>query len=51
MSSKDELQQLERNKFNSVGKTGKSGEQIQCVVGVNMLSEGWDKDCYKYIGS
>lgn len=41
-SSKDELQQLEREKFNSVGKTGKPGEQIQCVIGVNMLSEGWD---------
>jgi type III restriction enzyme len=41
-SSKDELQQIERQKFNSVGKTGKPGEQIQCVVGVNMLSEGWD---------
>jgi len=41
-SSKDEIQQLEREKFNSVGKTGKPGEQIQCVIGVNMLSEGWD---------
>jgi type III restriction enzyme len=41
-NSKDELQQIERKKFNSVGKIGKLGEQIQCVVGVNMLSEGWD---------
>tara|TARA_B100000886_G_scaffold220059_1_gene152861 strand:- start:1634 stop:4321 length:2688 start_codon:yes stop_codon:yes gene_type:complete len=41
-SSKDELQQIEREKFNSVGKIDKPGEQIQCVVGVNMLSEGWD---------
>ena len=38
----DELRILEREKFNTVGKIGKSGEQIQCVVGVNMLSEGWD---------
>lgn len=41
-SSKDDLQQIERHKFNSVGKPGKPGEQIQFVVGVNMLSEGWD---------
>ena len=40
--SKDELKKLEREKFNTVGKTGKLGEKIQCVVGVNMLSEGWD---------
>ena len=41
-NTKDELQQIERQKFNSVGKIGKLGEKIQCVVGVNMLSEGWD---------
>ena len=40
--NKDELKKLEREKFNTVGKTGKPGEKIQCVVGVNMLSEGWD---------
>ena len=38
----DELKVLEREKFNTVGKIGKPGEKIQCVVGVNMLSEGWD---------
>ena len=32
----------QREKFNTVGKKGKAGEQIQCVIGVNMLSEGWD---------
>ena len=40
--SKDKMQQIEREKFNTVGKIGKPGEKIQCVVGVNMLSEGWD---------
>lgn len=40
--NKDELKKLEREKFNTVGKIGKAGEKIQCVVGVNMLSEGWD---------
>ena len=38
----DELKKLEREKFNTVGKLDKPGEKIQCVVGVNMLSEGWD---------
>ena len=40
--SKDDAQKLERDKFNSVGKLHKPGENIHCVVGVNMLSEGWD---------
>ncbi|OOP56281.1 MAG: hypothetical protein AYP45_09445 [Candidatus Brocadia carolinensis] len=40
--SKVELVKSEREKFNTVGKKGKAGEQIQCVIGVNMLSEGWD---------
>ena len=40
--SKDDLKKIEREKFNTVGKVGKLGEKIQCVVGVNMLSEGWD---------
>ena len=40
--SKKDLASAERDKFNSVGKKGKPGEQVQCVIGVNMLSEGWD---------
>ena len=40
--SKKELAIAEREKFNTVGKKGKAGEQVQCVIGVNMLSEGWD---------
>ncbi|MDD5555134.1 MAG: DEAD/DEAH box helicase family protein [Candidatus Pacebacteria bacterium] len=40
--SKRELVELEREKFNTVGKEEKAGEQVQCVIGVNMLSEGWD---------
>ncbi len=40
--SKKDLVEIERSKFNTVGKEGKPGEQIQCVIGVNMLSEGWD---------
>ncbi|PIP65524.1 type III restriction endonuclease subunit R [Candidatus Peregrinibacteria bacterium CG22_combo_CG10-13_8_21_14_all_49_11] len=41
-ASKDDAIQGERERFNSVGKIGKPGEDVQCVIGVNMLSEGWD---------
>jgi len=40
--SKRDLIKEEREKFNTVGQKGKAGEQIKCVIGVNMLSEGWD---------
>lgn len=40
--SKKELVEIERDKFNTVGKEGKPGENVKCVIGVNMLSEGWD---------
>lgn len=39
---KKDLVQQQRDKFNTVGKDGEPGEQIQGVIGVNMLSEGWD---------
>jgi len=35
-------QDLLREVMNTVGKTGKLGEQIRCVVSVSMLTEGWD---------
>ncbi len=34
--------ELLREVMNTVGKRGKLGEQIKCVVSVSMLSEGWD---------
>lgn len=40
--SKKILAEQERERFNTVGKKGKLGEAVQCVIGVNMLSEGWD---------
>ena len=40
--SKDDLVKKERERFNTVGKIGKAGQDVQCVIGVNMLSEGWD---------
>ncbi len=40
--SKAELAQALRDKVDSVGKIGKPGEQVQNVISVGMLSEGWD---------
>ncbi len=31
-----------REIVNTVGKKGKAGERVRCIVSVNMLSEGWD---------
>lgn len=35
-------QDLLREVMNTVGKAGKLGESIRCVVSVSMLTEGWD---------
>jgi type III restriction enzyme len=35
---------LLREVMNTVGKPGKLGEQVKCVVSVSMLTEGWDAD-------
>ena len=35
-------QDLLREVMNTVGKKGRLGESIRCVVSVSMLSEGWD---------
>lgn len=40
-TKKDEILKL-REKVNTVGKPGKSGKDIWCIVAVQMLSEGWD---------
>jgi type III restriction enzyme len=42
LGSKKEQIIKERDKFNTVGKEGKPGQDIRSVIGVNMLSEGWD---------
>jgi type III restriction enzyme len=31
-----------REIVNTVGRPGKAGEHVRCIVSVNMLSEGWD---------
>jgi type III restriction enzyme len=38
-----------REKVNTVGKKGKPGEQIQNVISVAMLSEGWDTKTVTHI--
>src|SRR5690606_5988348 len=35
-------QDLLREVMNTVGKPGRLGEPIRCVVSVSMLTEGWD---------
>ena len=40
--SKQDAADVLRGKVSTVGKLGKPGEQIRCVVSVSMLTEGWD---------
>jgi len=42
-------QDLLREAMNTVGKKGKLGEQIRCVVSVSMLTEGWDANTVTHI--
>lgn len=38
-----------REVLNTVGKKGKLGQHIRCVVSVNMLTEGWDANTVTHI--
>jgi type III restriction enzyme len=40
---------LLREAMNTIGKSGKLGEQIRCVVSVAMLTEGWDANTVTHI--
>jgi type III restriction enzyme len=40
---------LLREVMNTVGKPGRLGEQIKCVVSVAMLSEGWDANTVTHV--
>ena len=40
---------LLREVMNTVGKKGKLGEQIKCVISVSMLTEGWDANTVTHI--
>lgn len=47
--TKQQQEELLRLKVNTVGQTGKPGEQIQNVISVGMLSEGWDAKTVTHI--
>ena len=38
-----------REVMNTVGKRGRLGEQVRCVVSVSMLTEGWDANTVTHI--
>ena len=42
-------QDLLREVMNTVGKLGKLGENVKCVVSVSMLTEGWDANTVTHI--
>jgi len=48
LSKKDRAEQL-RKVVDTVGQVGKPGEQIQAVISVGMLSEGWDAKTVTHI--
>jgi type III restriction enzyme len=41
--------ELLREVMNTIGKKGKLGEQVRCVVSVSMLTEGWDANTVSHI--
>jgi type III restriction enzyme len=41
--------QILREVMNTVGKKGKLGEPVRCVVSVSMLTEGWDANTVSHI--
>ncbi|MDQ2775908.1 MAG: DEAD/DEAH box helicase family protein [Acidobacteriota bacterium] len=38
-----------REVMNTVGKTGRLGESVRCVVSVSMLTEGWDANTVTHV--
>lgn len=42
-------EEILREVMNTVGKTGKLGEDVKCVVSVSMLTEGWDANTVTHI--
>ncbi|MFZ4629736.1 MAG: BPTD_3080 family restriction endonuclease [Blastocatellia bacterium] len=42
-------QELLREVMNTVGKPGRLGESIRCVVSVSMLTEGWDANTVTHV--
>ena len=50
-TAKTKKQQVQaiRNIFNTVGRKGKPGQHIRCVISVGMLTEGWDAKTVTHI--
>ncbi len=48
-ATRKEAAEALRRIVSSVGKLGAPGEQVRCVVSVNMLSEGWDANNVTHI--
>jgi type III restriction enzyme len=48
-ATKKEAAEELRKVVSTVGKPGEAGENIRCVVSVNMLSEGWDANNVTHI--
>jgi type III restriction enzyme len=42
-------QELLREVMNTVGKSGRLGDSIRCVVSVSMLTEGWDANTVTHV--
>ena len=42
-------EQILREVMNTVGKEGRLGEQVRCVVSVSMLTEGWDANTVTHV--
>lgn len=42
-------EEILREVMNTVGKPGRLGEQIKCVISVSMLTEGWDANTVTHI--
>jgi type III restriction enzyme len=47
--TKQERAEALRKKVDTVGKVGQPGEQVQAVISVGMLSEGWDAQTVTHI--
>ena len=47
--TRKEQAELLRSQVDTVGRVGKPGEQIQNVISVGMLSEGWDAKTVTHI--
>ena len=41
--------ELLREAMNTVGKEGRLGESVRCVVSVSMLTEGWDANTVTHV--